>query len=56
MIDWSRHNRQGDWTKINACVVGLGVAKSENSIEKTPAMMISLTDRPPDYWCWLNSR
>lgn len=26
MIDWSRHNRQSDWTKINACVVGLGVA------------------------------
>ena len=26
MIDWSRHNRQSDWTKVNACVVGLGVA------------------------------
>lgn len=26
MIDWSRHNRQSDWAKVNACVVGLGVA------------------------------
>jgi len=26
MIDWSRHHRQSDWTKVNACVVGLGVA------------------------------
>jgi UDP-N-acetylmuramoylalanine--D-glutamate ligase len=26
MIDWNIHNRQSDWTKINACVVGLGIA------------------------------
>jgi len=26
MIDWLRHNRNSDWTKVNACVVGLGVA------------------------------
>jgi UDP-N-acetylmuramoylalanine--D-glutamate ligase len=26
MIDWTRHNRQSDWTKVNACVVGLGIA------------------------------
>jgi hypothetical protein len=37
-------------------LINNGVAKREKSIEKTPAMMISLTDRPPDYWCWLNSR
>ncbi len=26
MIDWLRQNRNSDWTKVNACVVGLGVA------------------------------
>ncbi len=26
MIDWARQNRNSDWTKVNACVVGLGIA------------------------------
>ena len=26
MIDWARQNRNSDWTKVNACVIGLGVA------------------------------
>ncbi len=26
MIDWSRQQRNSDWTKVKACVVGLGVA------------------------------